>query len=67
MRNSLAAASQALSALTVRITSRLRRFLRQPAGNATRRGPKAPRLETRAPQTDREFAEATIRSCRTLW
>lgn len=66
MRKSPAVANQSLSALTA-IASRLRWFHQPPGGDATSRKAKAALPETGAPQTGREFAQAAIRSCRTLW
>lgn len=52
-----------MASLTARMTSP---FLRQ-MEPGTSRGPDSRHSGAHAPQTNREFADAAIRACRTLW
>lgn len=57
-----------MTSLTARMTSP---FLRQiepgTSSMAPTRGPDSRHSGAHAPQTNREFADAAIRTCRTLW
>lgn len=67
MHKFFTASGRTISALTAKLTPFIRRFRRNAAGDATTTAPSAWTASPRAQLSDREFADAAIRTSRTLW